>query len=170
MEKTFDWRDVVVNETKHLETLHFTSCTIKSNGSSEVPLKCPKTKSNCSHFSWPSFWECTQYVVSGWMYITDVKSSFIFPDHPNVKHFHLCLNRPDWQNLKTPLMWLCMSQRVCYQAQKLADCSFSLHIQAVSTWEDHFGPNDMAWQQNNPKGTWGSFLESGPNYNMGQKN
>ena len=46
----------------------------------------------------------------------------------------------------------------------------SQHIQALSTWEDRFGPNDMAWQQNNPKGTWGSFWELGPNCNMAQKN
>lgn len=46
----------------------------------------------------------------------------------------------------------------------------SQHIQTVSTWVDHFGPNDMAWQQNNPKGTWGSFFGPGPNYNTGQKN
>lgn len=109
------------------------------------------------------------------MYITELtlEVHLFFSDHPNVKHVGHCLNRLDWQDLRTPLMWLCMSHRVCNKSQKLVDGRFSIvsqHIQALSTWADHFGPNDMTWQQNNPKGTWGRFLESGPNYNTGQKN
>ena len=92
------------------------------------------------------------------MYITDVRRPFVFSDHLNVKHVCHCSKRFDWQNLRTPLMRLCMSQRGVLQGPKRLWTEvflyiISQHIQAVSTWEDHFGPNDMARQQKPPKGT-----------------
>lgn len=120
----------------------------------------------------PSYLECTQHGGSGGKYTTDVRSLFIFSDQPNVSN--VCLNWLDWQNLRTPLMWLVWARECVTGPKSLRMAVFlyivSQRIQAVSTWADHFGPNDMAWQQNNPKGTWGSFLEPGPNYNTGQKN
>lgn len=153
----------------------FTSCpcTIKGNRSSEVPLECPRNQNNCSHFIWPSFQECTQYRVSGWMYITDVRSLF-----SPMLECETCssLFEPAWL-----AAFKDSTHEAVYETQSVLHCLQSLwtevflyiisqHIQAVSTWADRFGPNDMAWQQNNPKGTWGGFLEPGPNYNTAQKN
>lgn len=45
------------------------------------------------------------------------------------------------------------------------------HIQAVSTWADRFGPNDMGNKTTQMVlQELFFFLETGPNYNTGQKN
>lgn len=86
------------------------------------------------------------------MYITDVRSLFVFSDHhPHVKHVHHCLDQLDWQNLRTPLMCLCMNQRVCYKAHKLVDSSFSLHNLSTYSGSEHLGGSFwplMIWPDN----------------------